>query len=228
MNPTPRHALQAAALLSGLALAAVALLAGVRSLTQPRIAERERDAQLAALSVVMPADRYDNDPLADRIDVIAPAWLGSEDALPAWRARRDGAPSGLILTAVAPDGYAGPIRLLIGVDAEGIVTGVRVTAHQETPGLGDPIEARRSDWIESFRDRSLGDPRLRDWRVAKDGGAFDQFAGATITPRAVVAAVRRALQYVERHGDALYDAPPGSTIEHYDEPADDMSDESGP
>ena len=95
---------------------------------------------------------------------------------------------------------------------------MRVTAHTETAGLGDPIEAERSDWILGFIDRALGSPPLAQWKVRRDGGQFDQFAGATVTPRAVVGAVRRVLLYVERHADALYAAPTDSQLEHRDGP----------
>ena len=121
-----------------------------------------------------------------------------------YRARRDGAPVALVLTAVAPDGSSGPIELLVGVNADGTVAGVRVLAHRETPGLGDPIEASRSDWVLAFAGRSLGDPPPAGWTVRRDGGAFDQFTGATITPRAVVHAVRRVLEYVGANQEALY------------------------
>ena len=97
--------------------------------------------------------------------------------------------------------------MLLGIDLDGTVTGARVVQHRETPGLGDPIEARRSDWIEGFDGRSLGDPPAPEWTVRKDGGAFDQFTGATITPRAVVSAVRRALVFHERQRDTLYGLP---------------------
>src|SRR5690606_19653834 len=132
-------------------------------------------------------------------------------------ARLDGAPSALVLPVVA-QGYAGPIRMLVGVSADGRVLGARVVAHQETPGLGDWIEADRSDWIDDFRGRSLDDPALAGWRVRKDGGVFDQFAGATVTPRAVVKALALLLRYLERHGAELYAAAPGTQVRHLDEP----------
>jgi electron transport complex protein RnfG len=137
-----------------------------------------------------------------------------------WRARRGGEPSALVLEAVAPDGYSGAIDLLIGVRADGTISGVRVTAHRETPGLGDRIEVAKSDWIERFAGRSLRNPARAHWQVRRDGGDFDQFAGATVTPRAIVRAVRRALDYLEQHGVELYDATPGSTLEHRDAPED--------
>ena len=192
-------------------------LLALRALTAVRIAEQQRAAELRALAALLPAD-FDNDPQAERIHVVAPAWLGSDDALAVRRARRDGVLQALLLEAVAPDGYNGDIRLLIGVDTQGRVIGVRVVDHRETPGLGDPIDIDRGPWITRFEGRSLRDPAVDAWRVHRDGGAFDQLAGATITPRAVVAAVKRALQFVESHGDALAGAPTGETLAFRDTP----------
>lgn len=192
-------------------------LLAMRALTAERIAEQQRASTLRALAVLLP-EEYDNDPQADRIDVVAPAWLGSEDALTVRRARNDGRVEALLLEAVAPDGYNGDIRLLVGVDAGRRVIGVRVVEHRETPGLGDPIEIARGPWITGFDGRSLHDPSEDAWRVQRDGGTFDQLAGATITPRAVVGAVRRALQFVETHGEALAMAPVGATLAFRDLP----------
>ena len=132
-------------------------LLAMRALTAERIAEQQRASTLRALAVLLPKE-YDNDPQADRIGVVAPAWLGSEDALTVRRARNDGRVEALLLEAVAPDGYNGDIRLLVGVDARGRVIGVRVVEHRETPGLGDPIEIARGPWITGFDGRSLRDP----------------------------------------------------------------------
>jgi electron transport complex protein RnfG len=215
-----RESLRAGAQLALAGLVAAALLAGTWALTHERIAAAERQAKLQALEIVLPADRYDNDPIADAVQVRAPAWLGG-DTMTVSRARLAGAPSALVLEAVAPDGYAGAIKLLIAVAADGRVLGVRVTAHRETPGLGDDIEAGRSDWITRFTGRMLGDPPLPGWRVQRDGGEFEQFAGATLTPRAVVAAVRRTLQFVARHGDAVRAADAGATLSFDDAPVAD-------
>ncbi len=212
------HIVRAAAALTGLALLAVTLLSGTERLTRDRIADARAQAELDALSLVLQPSLYDNPLATDRIKVSAPQWLGSDQPLTVWRARRDGVPAALILQAVARDGYSGPIDLRIGVDHLGRVTGVRVVAHQETPGLGDAIEAQRSDWIDGFTGRSLDSPAPQRWAVRRDGGDFDQFAGATITPRAVVRAVRTTLAYVQRHGPALFAAPTDSTLEHLDGP----------
>jgi electron transport complex protein RnfG len=220
MSPSRATAL-AAVTLATCALLALLLLGVIEGLTREPIAAARAKAQRDALQIVLPAGGYDNDLVHDRIEVRAPRWLGSDSVLQVWRARQQGAPFALVLQAVAKDGYSGPISLQAGVDARGRVTGVRVLAHRETPGLGDAIEAQRSNWIEGFRGRSLESPPPERWQVRRDGGDFDQFAGATITPRAVVGALRRLLEYVQRHSDALYAAPAGSLVEHTDGPGAD-------
>jgi Na+-translocating ferredoxin:NAD+ oxidoreductase subunit G len=207
--------LRRAALLLGLcALLALGVLSAIERLTRQPIEEARAQARREALAVVLPQDRYDNDPLADTVQIRAPLWLGRGQPVQVWRGRLGGEDSGLALEASAPDGYSGRIDLLIGVDAEGRVLGVQVTEHAETPGLGDPIERGRSDWIESFEGRSIGDPPLPQWTVRREGGEFDQFAGATISPRAVVKAVARALALLERERAAIMAAEVGTTLEY--------------
>jgi electron transport complex protein RnfG len=109
-----------------------------------------------------------------------------------------------VLSPVTAPGYAGDIALIVGIYADGTVAGVRVIRHKETPGLGDKIEVERNPWIQGFSGKRVGDPPLERWKVKRDGGDFDQFTGATITPRAVVAAVRRALLYVSNHREAVF------------------------
>lgn len=216
MRPAVHRVLSAALLLAASGLVASLALTAIERLTAGRIAEAERQAELRALAMVLPSTRFDNDPLADSIQVRAPFWLGSPDALPVRRARLAGVPSVLVIDSVAPDGYSGDIHLVIGIDRSGRIVGVRVTRHRETPGLGDRIEAHRSDWIDRFAGLALDDPASPSWRVRKDGGQFDQFAGATITPRAVVRAVHRTLSFVDRHRDALENAETGSEL-HFDD-----------
>ncbi len=198
-----RPELDAALRLGFAGLLAAVLLAGIWALTRDRIAEEERRVELLAMAAVLPTALYDNDPLADTLILCAHQDLGP-GAHTVYRARRAGEPVALAMRATAPDGYSGRIELLIGVDTAGRVLGVRVTGHRETPGLGDAIEAEKSDWIESFRGLFLGQPPVERWKVRKDGGDFDQFAGATVTARAVVNALRRALQFRQREGNALF------------------------
>jgi Na+-translocating ferredoxin:NAD+ oxidoreductase subunit G len=211
----PLRAIAVLAIVAGLATAGVV---AVQQIMRNRIADGDRLAALRALAIVLPTDRYDNDPTSDVVTLSADAWTGSARPVTVRRARKGGQPAALVLDVVAPDGYAGPIRLLVSVDAGGRVLGVRVTAHRETPGLGDPIEAAKSDWITRFTGRFLGNPPAERWRVKRDGGDFDQFASATVTPRAVVAAVERTLQLIDRHGAELYDAPTGTAVVFVDAP----------
>lgn len=201
-----RQMLGSAGLLAGVAAAAALLLAAVWLLTHERIAENERRSLLAGLHEILPPESHDNDLQADTLQIRDPELLGTQEAVTAYRAYRDGEPVGVLFPVVAPDGYGGPIRLLVGIRADGTLAGVRVIAHRETPGLGDKIELARSDWIRSFTGKSLNNPPRKDWAVRKDGGAFDQFTGATVTPRAVVEAVEKALVYFQRHRRELFSA----------------------
>jgi len=183
------------------------LLSGVNRLTAERIAEQERRVVLEQLGQIIPPDRYDNELQDDWFTFTAEAWFPQGQRVVAYRARREGQPVAVILRFAAVDGYSGPIGLLAGIEADGRLAGVRVTSHRETPGLGDAIEIEKSDWLRAFDGKSLDAPAASEWTVRRDGGAFDQFTGATITPRAVVKAVRTALEYHEGHREALYDAP---------------------
>ncbi len=207
MNAVLRNMIVSAVLLGLFAVIAAALLAWTHEATAPRIAENQRQAVLRQLHALVPPASHDNDLFTDVTYVHAPRALGSDEPLPVYRARRGGRPVALVLTAIAPDGYNGTIRLLVAVRHDGTLLGVRVVDHRETPGLGDAIDERKSDWILGFAGKSLADPPPEQWRVKRDGGVFDQFTGATITPRAVVAAVRRALEYFQHHRDELFAAP---------------------
>jgi electron transport complex protein RnfG len=200
----------AALILTGFAIVGTGFVAVTYSGTKDIIAEAQRKALEASLNQLVPADRYDNRVTEDRIEVVAPEWLGTDQPVAVYRARRNGQPVALFATPVAPDGYSGPIQLLVGVYADGALAGVRVLAHKETPGLGDGIEEKRSPWILAFAGKSLDSPQSERWKVKKDGGVFDQFTGATITPRAVVKATRKFLEYVRTHREQLF-APAGAT-----------------
>jgi len=176
--------------------------------TEERIAENQRRALLNSLNELVPTDRYDNDIFSDILMVTNSELLGTEDAVPIYRARKGGWPVAAVLTPVAPDGYNGNIRLLVAINLDGTLAGVRVVQHRETPGLGDGIEASRSDWILGFDGKSLSNPGKKAWRVKRDGGQFDQFTGATITPRAVVKATRKALLYFKLRKQNLFERAP--------------------
>lgn len=165
------------------------LVAAVYVGTQDTIEENQARRAIQALVEVLPA--HDNDLLqAQRTltdgRVLTEARLGNEIV-------------GYALTTQAPDGYTGPIDLVVAVDSRNVITGVRVTEHRETPGLGDKIDLRKSDWILSFNGTSLTNPEQARWAPKPDGGAFDAFTGATITPRAVISEVRRSLETLERY-----------------------------
>lgn len=194
----------AALILIGFATVGTGLVAITYNGAKDIIAEAQRAALEANLNQLVPADRYDNRITEDRIEVVAPEWLGTSQPVAVYRARKDGRPVALFATPTAPDGYSGPIHLLIGVYADGELAGVRVLAHKETPGLGDGIEEKRSPWILSFTGKSLNNPPPEGWKVKRDGGVFDQFTGATITPRAIVKATRKFLEYAQTHREALF------------------------
>lgn len=173
--------------------------------TKEQIALNERETLLRKLHQLVPANSHDNILLEDTLSV-QDALLGTDKPVTVYRARKAGQPVALVLSPIAPDGYSGIIKLLVGINTDGKLTGVRVVAHRETPGLGDGIEEERSNWIFGFDSRSLGDPVLNRWRVKRDGGDFDQLTGATITPRAIVKAVRQCLLYFQQHQAMLFAA----------------------
>lgn len=193
------------ALLAAFAAATAGLIAFTFTSTAGRISDAERRAAQRALFEVVPKSRHNNDLLSDTLTIPAEdaATLRLNDPALVHVARQDGEPVAFLFTSTAPDGYSGDIRLLIGINVDGTVAGVRALRHAETPGLGDKIELAKSRWILGFDGKSLGNPSLSGWAVKKDGGEFDQFAGATITPRAVVKQVKTVLQYVQDHRDEL-------------------------
>lgn len=192
-------------LLAVFALVAAGGLALTNESTKERIQKAERAAQQKALFEIVPRSRHDNDLLLDTVPVPENAWhlLGLKKGGDIHIARQNGQVVAMIIPAVAPDGYSGDIRMIVGINRDGSVAGVRVLAHNETPGLGDKVDLKKSDWILSFNGKSLAAPAPADWAVKKDGGDFDQFTGATITPRAVVNQVRRVLEFVEAEDEIL-------------------------
>jgi len=199
-----RHpALIAAFILTAFAVAGTSLVAFTYQATKEQIAASERELLLRSLHAIVPAESVDNDMASDTIEVSAPDLLGSKKTL-VYRGRKQGKPVAVVLTTLVPDGYGGPIQLLVAVRYDGTLGGVRVISHNETPGLGDKIDESHTDWIYHFTGKSLGNPPEAQWKVKRDGGVFDQFTGATITPRSVVKAVKNTLIYVRDHRDALY------------------------
>lgn len=188
-----------ALLLSIAAIGCVAVIAGVNQLTASRIAEQTQAEKLKVLREVLPADHQDDALLANCLEVSAAEAFGVTPTK-LYRTLVNAQPV-YISETVAPDGYSGNISLLAAISADGTVLGVRTVAHKETPGLGDKIEVKRHPWILSFAGQQVESADDKRWAVKKDGGEFDQFTGATITPRAVVGAVKRATLYIKAHPD---------------------------
>lgn len=196
-------ALKSALLLGIFAVLGGGLVALTFDLTRDRIADNRQRILLRRLHEILPAATYDNALHEDTLQVSSPLLGGADQVRTVYRARRNGQPVAVIMEVTAPDGYSGAIHLLVGIDTEGKVAGVRTVSHRETPGLGDDIDLARSDWVLAFNGRALDDPPPDGWAVRRDGGVFDQFTGATITPRAVVKAVRNALIYFRDHREQL-------------------------
>lgn len=192
-------------LLALFAVVTTLLISGTYLLTKDQIAEQKRMAEEKALLEIVPRNRHDNSMLDDVI-AVGPDTDGlalSQDKR-VYLARQGEQVVAAIIPVTAPDGYTGEIELIVGVNADGSIAGVRTLSHRETPGLGDKVDRRKSDWILGFNGRSLDNPELPGWAVKKDKGVFDQFTGATITPRAVVAATLRALQYAQANRKTLF------------------------
>jgi electron transport complex protein RnfG len=188
-----------AGILAGFALAASILLGFADLATRGVIQMRLEEDLKASLEEVVPSDLHDNDLLADTVTVpSADANIGAKETV-VYLAKKQGRVSAVSFKFVAPDGYAGPIHLVMGIAGNGEILGVRVISHTETPGLGDKIEVTKSKWVLSFNGKSLDNLTFEEWTVKKDGGVFDQFAGATITPRKVVQAIRRGLEFYQAH-----------------------------
>jgi len=202
MNSIGRNGL----VLCAFALVTTALIALTFSGTKDEIERQELKKRLAILTAIVPADLYDNDIEHDCTLVTNYELLGSADPQRIFRARLNGQASAAAIEVTAPNGYSGKIKLIVGVNEQSTVTGVRTLKHKETPGLGDKIDLRVSDWILSFTDTSLTDENASKWKVKKDGGQFDQFTGATITPRAVVGAVKNAIIYYQQNQDSIFAA----------------------
>lgn len=191
-------------LLLGLfAIVTTAVIAATYLSTQERIKGNIRAAEEHALLEIIPRSKHTNSMLDDSLRLDDAELLGLRGPRNAYRARQDGKVIAVILPATARDGYTGDIQLIVGIYRDGSVAGVRVLSHRETPGLGDKVDYKKSRWVDGFIARSLDNPESDKWAVKKDGGVFDQFTGATVTPRAVTGAVHRSLQYFAQHRATL-------------------------
>ena len=185
------------------------LLAGAYLWTKPAIEASAAEEKMRLVDEILPRGDYDNQLLADTLTLPPTPALGLDEPSTVYRARKAGQPAALLLEAVAPDGYAGKIRLIIAVRADGAVAGVRVTQHRETPGLGDYIEPKKDKnkarpWISQFENFPLAATPDNEWKVKKDGGRFEYYAGATVTPRAVVKAVHKAARFAADNREQLF------------------------
>lgn len=187
-----------ALLLGGVATICVSLVAGINQLTAPEIARQAELEKLRLLQEVLPAGAASADLLNDCVMVAEPAVFAQPQAK-VYRWRQQGQLAAYVTETTAPDGYSGNIQLLAAIQPDGTILAVRTLTHKETPGLGDKIETRKGDWIHSFQQQQVQGADDKRFAVKKDGGQFDQFAGATITPRAVVAAVKRTALYLTQH-----------------------------
>lgn len=210
MKRIARSSIQTAVNLVFFAIIGTTILSATYYLTRDTIAATVEAAKLKLVSQLLPPSSYDNDIMQDIHTVTADEMLGTDEATQAHIARRDGQPVAVVLEAVALDGYSGKIALIMAIHPDGSLGGVRVVNHNETPGLGDYIDIAKHDWIKTFDGRSRNLFKDEMWKVRKDGGVFDYMAGATVTPRAVIKATNKALQYFEAHRDELFvaDAQP--------------------
>jgi electron transport complex protein RnfG len=193
----------AGVILGGFGLLGTTLVAFTHDATRARITENQRVVFERQLHELISPGSFDNNVMGDVINISEPAALNAKTTR-VYRATKEGRPVAAIFSPVKARGYAGPIRLIVAVRLDGTLAGVRVLSHKETPGLGDKIDLAHSDWVLGFTDRSLANPGSEAWKVRKDGGAFDQFTGATITARGVTRAILAVLQYFEANRDKLF------------------------
>lgn len=202
-------------ILGAFALVTAGVLAVTHLQTKNKIALAERKAAQAALLEILPAHTHDNDLLTDTWNI--PESLRSNLNVPASSnihiARQSGVPTAAIIPSVATDGYSGDISFIVGIEKSGRIAGVRVLSHKETPGLGDKVDIKKSDWILGFNSKSLTNPSIANWKVVKDGGTFDQFTGATITPRALVKQIATTLSFFEKNQDNIFSKRTGQSRE---------------
>lgn len=201
-----------AVLKSGVTLAVIAavcaaLVAITYSFTSERIAVNEKAWLEKSLEPALAGLTFEGSVSGSMLVVRTPHDLPGPDDVIIYRVYADDLPVAALFAVTARDGYAGAIRVLIGIEYDGTVTGIRILEHRETPGLGDKIVASRSDWVFQFDGRSLDDPPLAQWSIRRDGGEFDQLTGASVTPRAVIKVTKETLIYFAAHRDEIFSAP---------------------
>jgi len=200
---TGKNMLVTATLLAAFAIAGTAIVALIYQNTKDKVAQNKRDYTLGKLHELITVDQHDNDIEGDTIFVNDPV-LGTKNNVLVYRARKNNNPVAAIIQSTAPDGYSGSIEMLVAINYNGTLMGVRVVAHKETPGLGDAIDARKSEWINQFGGNSLENTQKEKWKVKRDGGKFDQITSATITSRAVVKGIYNTLNYYKQNRNSLF------------------------
>lgn len=199
-----KAAIHTAANLLFFTLIGTAMLALTYKLTRSTIALSVEQEKLRLITQIAPPTAYENDIMKDVIELAADELLGTDRTTVAYRGRIGDKPSIAVLEAIAPDGYGGKVNLIIAIGIDGKIGGVRVVSHNETPGLGDYIEIGKDKWITIFNGRSMEEQPDKDWKVRKDGGQFDYRAGATVTPRAIIKSVHKALRYYAQHREEIF------------------------
>ncbi len=199
-------------ILAGFAIVATFLVVVTAKLTAEPIQQQREQELLRVLNQLIPAQQHDNDLYQSCLWVTNPQ-LGSEPKR-VYRAFLGQQPTAMALEVTAPNGYSGAIELLVAMKVDGSIAGVRTLQHQETPGLGDKIEIRKSNWITSFDGQTVRNQDDNRWAVQREGGAFDQFTGATITPRAVIQAVKRANLAFQEHQQDWFERAANCAGEH--------------
>lgn len=193
-----------AAVMASIMLVLLILIGMTYQLNRARIDNNQQQTTKALLQNILPTP-YDNEPISDAVNWRTGRTFSREQDFTVYRARHRGRPAGVVLMPVVTTGYNGRIELVIGIDANGHITGVRVLSHHETAGLGAGIDQSESDWIQQFRGNSLDNPPAGEWKLASKGGTFDGLSGATVSPRAVITAVRHALEFYQLRKGKLYD-----------------------
>jgi len=204
LNPLLKKMIISAVVLGIFAVVGTTMVAVTFDQTKEKIAENHKQATLKSLHQLIPPSTHDNDIFNDTLQVTSLEFLGSKKPVTIYRARKNKQPIAAILTTIAPDGYTGKITLLVAIKYDASIAGVRAIKHKETPGLGDVIEIEKSNWILQFDNSSLTNPIEKQWKVKRDGGNFDQLTGATITPRAIVKAIHKALLFYKQQRDKLF------------------------
>ena len=194
------------ATLAVIAAICTTLVAATYQLTSERIVANEKALLEQALQPALAGIFYEGSVSESRLVMLPPHDLPGNDTALIYRVYAQDKPVAALFAVTARDGFSGLIRILVGVEFDGTITGVRILQHRETPGLGDKIESARSDWIFQFDGRSMGNPEVTGWAIRNDGGEFDQLTGASVTPRAVIGAIRDTLLYFDEHRDEIFAA----------------------